>query len=61
MYAVASPIRRALATCAIAALSYAAAINVTAVPMVFQGPMPGRRDSISDHGCKVTFGISGRY
>ncbi len=40
---------------------YADAINVTAVPMIFQGPMPGRRDSISDYGCKVSFGLSGRY
>jgi len=40
---------------------YADAINVTAVPMVFQGPVPGRRDSISDYGCKVIFGLSGRY
>ncbi|MBI4627007.1 MAG: TonB-dependent receptor [Verrucomicrobia bacterium] len=40
---------------------YADAINITAVPMVFQGPMPGRRDSISDYGCKVSFGVSGRY
>ena len=41
---------------------YADAINVTAVPMVFQsGPVPGRRDSISDYGCKVNFGISGHY
>ena len=40
---------------------YGDAINVTAVPMVFQGPMPGRRDSISDYGAKVSFGVSGRY
>ncbi len=40
---------------------YGDAINVTAVPMVFQGPMPGRRDSISDYGAKVNFGLSGRY
>jgi TonB-dependent receptor len=40
---------------------YGDAINVTAVPMVFQGPMPDRRDSISDYGAKVSFGLSGRY
>jgi TonB-dependent receptor len=40
---------------------YGDAINVTAVPMVFQGAMPGRRESISDYGAKVSFGLSGRY
>ncbi len=40
---------------------YGDAINVTAGPIVFQGPMPGRRDRISDYGAKVSFGLSGRY
>jgi len=40
---------------------YADVVNLTAELMIFQGPVPGRRDSISDYGRKVSFGISGRY
>jgi TonB-dependent receptor len=40
---------------------YADVVNLTAELMIFQGPVAGRRDSISDYGRKVSFGFSGRY